>query len=38
MMARASQVYRTHAPEMYKSAFCYYAALTGGKEAIDLEI
>jgi len=38
MIAGAYQVYRAYSPEMYKSGFSYYAALVGGKEAIECSI
>jgi hypothetical protein len=36
MMSRASAVYRICSPQMYRSAFSFYASLAGGSESIEI--
>lgn len=38
MMSRANRVYRIYSPQMYRSAFSYYAALAGGDLSEEVQI
>lgn len=38
LISRAKTIYRLYAPFMYRSAFAVYAALSGGKDSIFVEI